>query len=357
MSIKLVRVIIFAALASTVLGAFTNKFKTSNSFLYPGCTSCCIGYTTTIPRECNNCGAGWYANTLPEPTSMVGPGPACWPCPLGYLWTGDSCSLCGQGAYGPTTAATSCVHCPSNMVSSAIGATNISTCQTCPLGYFPGSSQSVCTSCEGAIPGCTSCSNTSTIAQCLSCADGFYLYENICFACSSGSYLANVGDSSCTACPTGKYTTTSQQGFNECTSCPPGSTFSGAKTSIKYCGLPSCLETVGGKCIEANAPYFVLPGPLPCSSELSGCSTCAATGSTTVHPYTCLSCSLNTSIILQPVNPPVSTAILAVNPWICSSQNCTALNRATTSSSGPCGACLAGFATIPTTTGSGFICE
>ncbi len=339
------------------------RFKAQyNDFLYPGCTSCCLGYQS--PGLCNRCGLGWYANTpnaTGYPTSLSGPGTACWPCPLGAVSNGnDVCSLCSGGTYSSTPASTSCTHCPSNTVSAAIGATSESTCQTCPVGFFPDTLQTTCTTCEGAISGCASCSNSSTVAVCLSCADGFALVNGVCTACNLGNYLASLGATSCTACPVGTFTDGSQQGYSQCISCPAGNNgpYSGIKTSIKYCGVPSCNVIPPGKpaqCTVANTPYYVISGLLSeaCTAAQPGCFECLATGSTN-KAFTCNACTPNSGLVLQPINPLIATLI--GNPYICAAGNCTALNRATGASSAACGACLDGFTAVPTPTGLGSIC-
>jgi len=338
------------------------RFKAQyNDFLYPGCTECCIGYQS--PGLCNRCGLGWYANTpnaTGHPTSLNGPGTACWPCPLGTVSYGnDNCSPCSAGTYSDATSSTSCTKCSPNTVSAAIEATSESTCQPCSPGYFPNSLQTACTSCGNADSGCTACSNSSAVAECLSCAEGFALNNGACTVCNNGNYLANPGASSCTACPTGTFTDASQQGYSQCIACPAGSgPYSGAKTSIKYCGVPACDVIPVGKpaqCAVANAPYYVLSGVLAeaCTGAQAGCLECAATGSTN-KAFTCNACATNSGLILQHVNPPISTPI--GNPSICAAENCTALYRATGVSSGPCGACLAGYTAVPTPTGLGSIC-
>ena len=338
------------------------RFKAQyNDFLYPGCTACCIGYQS--PGLCNRCGLGWYANTpnaTGYPTSLNGPGTACWPCPPGAVSYGnDDCSLCSGGTYSNSPASTSCTKCPSNTVSADIGATSESTCQTCPAGSFPNSLQTACTSCGGAISGCTSCSNSSAIAVCLTCAEGFALQNGACTACNNGNYLASLGATSCTACPVGTFSDASQQGYSQCIACPTGSgPYSGIKSSIKYCGVPSCDVIPAGKpaqCAVANAPYYVLSGVLSeaCTAAQPGCLECSATGSTN-KAFTCSACTPNSGLVLQPISPPIVT--LVGNPLICAAENCTALNRTTGASSAACGACLAGYTAVPTLTGLDFIC-
>lgn len=87
---------------------------------------------------------------------------------------------CLNGCYGPTKH--ECTECTSvnGVYTYFLDLTNElgPTCDSnCPSGYYPDSSNGVCSECDRTTNFCNECSDLTT---CLSCVDGYYLKSTTC---------------------------------------------------------------------------------------------------------------------------------------------------------------------------------
>jgi len=153
-------------------------------------TNCPGGYycaTTQLSSPTNVCAAGYYCvmgATTATPTDGV---------------TGN---VCPPGSYCPAQSI-SPIPCPPRTFSSAVGATNDTTCTPCTAGMY--------------------CPSVNLTAPAGFCAPGFYcpsmslVPDPAEYSCPAGSYCSG-GNSAPTPCPAGSYQDQSQQAA--CKSCP-----------------------------------------------------------------------------------------------------------------------------------------
>ncbi|EGR30395.1 hypothetical protein IMG5_133130, partial [Ichthyophthirius multifiliis] len=126
-----------------------------------------------------------------------------------------SCTNCIQGYYLDNSI---CVqNCPigkyKNDINRNCTSQNVSCIQECPIGKFKNDSDRTCTLCNN------SCSSCTSLNQCQSCNQGFYLDNSVCVQeCSVGKFKNN-SDRTCTSCDNSCSSCTS---LNICQSCNQG---------------------------------------------------------------------------------------------------------------------------------------
>jgi hypothetical protein len=326
------------------------------------CVACAAGkYKISVGDvACSNCGTGKYLDTqgasqeiscvsCPASSSSAaasttienclcnaghtGPnGGTCVACAPGKykIGAGDAaCSDCGAGKYLETEGATqesSCVSCPGSSSSAAASTAitnclcnaghtgpNGGTCVACATGkYKIGAGDAACNDClsgkyletEGATQEitCVSCPASSSsaaastaIANCLCNAGHTGPNGGTCVACAAGKYKIGVGDAACSNCGTGKYL--ESEGATQessCVSCPGSSSSAAASTGITNC-LCNAGHTGpnGGTCVAcATGKYKIGAGDAACNDCLSG-KYLETEGAT--QEITCVSCPASSS--------------------------------------------------------------
>lgn len=122
--------------------------------------------------------------------------------------------------------------------------------QICPNYTFPNSNGWACTTC---IPPCEMC---STNASCVSCTNGFYLFNQ---TCSGVCPLGFVGlNKICTPCT------------NNCSKC------SGSPSFCLSCNLGTYLYNTSSPTCSSSCPFGLYPNNATqsCTGCTSNCSTC-----------------------------------------------------------------------------------
>jgi hypothetical protein len=143
-------------------------------------------------------------------------------------------------------------------------------CYLCPLGTISTAERITCDP-------CTAGKFTNDSETCYSCDPGAEVKNNVCTACSNGTY--SLSGFSCDKCPIGKY---SKSGFSICTSCE-----SGRYNSIE--GLSTCYKCSSGEearngivCIQCGPGTFSTPGEI--------CTPCSKGKYSNLQRSDCLSC-------------------------------------------------------------------
>jgi hypothetical protein len=219
--------------------------------------------------QCINCEAGTYSSTVGA-TSIS----TCQPCPIGTssqqpaLDNINKCAKCDPGTYGPTVgatrcqkcdpgtfshtqAATNCTSCPTG-TTSAQGSTDISDCQTCPVGKY--------------------IANITGPSECSPCPVGTFAPEKqpgVCLSCPRGTYSSNVGVvGACTPCPAGTYSSTIRATSNStCTLCSNTqyAPLSGSSDCMP-CPYRTFRSDDGTACIACDAGYYLDVNNIQCKS-------------------------------------------------------------------------------------------
>ena len=148
------------------------------------CTDCPIGYSSPdgssncncsdgsfiySDAECMLCDAGFYSNTTNSTT--------CYPCQAGsYSGEGSTlCSTCSSGYYAETNGSSSCSYCAENFYT-----VNSTSCIECSNSFKNFGASSVCF-----------------------CPPGYYINNNTCDGCETGSYSPSYNANECITCPEG----------------------------------------------------------------------------------------------------------------------------------------------------------
>ena len=199
----------------------------------------------------------------------------CLACVSGFYLSNGNCFKCS----------TNCLTCNS---------TNQDQCFSCyPNNFLSGS---ICSTCSS---NCLTCQSSNQPSVCLSCNDGFYLFNSTCTqGCPLNCYTCS-GPSTCTQCLSG-YTlftqsnqlicapcttscrTCAQGQPGSCMSCGVGFYLSG--TTCLQCAT-NCNSCTAAGCISCIDGYF-LTSTQSCSQNcVLPCATCSV-----VTPTTCKSC-------------------------------------------------------------------
>jgi len=156
---------------------------------------------------------------------------------------------------------------------------NPTKCLTC-AAYYHLNSKGICVSCPGGCMTCNACNRQDTCNTCEKCYASYYLLNNQCVACTTGSSKID----NCEFCTGGNYYGTSVANPNKCETCKAGYVLNSAKTACSACNIPncySCKDKVSPlKCDNCNGGYFV--------NSSGTCTTC-----TSKFGSDCLSCNLS----------------------------------------------------------------
>ncbi|ELP86086.1 protein serine/threonine kinase, putative [Entamoeba invadens IP1] len=276
------------------------------------CTSCASGYfkennlckkcemihgchiCSTTTRECLECLPAYYkyrvnesdyclsCSEIHEHCAACSIQSDCTECTSGYILSSGKCVLCTETYQNCATCSTksnSCVSCTSDEYylfnNVCYHCTSISKCRRCSSSYQ-------CVECEsnyylssGSCYSCTTltgCTTCDSSGYCLTCKSGYYNLNGECDYCSN----TDVGCSTCAT--TGK-----------CLSCISGYAYKSGKcvscgflygTSCKVCSSTQCTSCGNGNVLIDGNCYS-------CSTYL-GCSTCSTSSST------CTACTDNT---------------------------------------------------------------
>jgi hypothetical protein len=163
------------------------------------------------------------------------------------------CTACALGQYQTGFAATACTPCPAGSTTNAVGSTAAGDCSPCVAGKI-----------AGVVPG-------------------------TCDDCSAGKYQDGVGQSECKQCPTadGAASTSavgSRTALSDCTACAAGKYFEGASTGVCLdCALAKYNSATGQlACMQCATGMSSAAG----STDIAGCSTCAAGKFTSGNSWT-----------------------------------------------------------------------
>jgi len=180
----------------------------------------------------------------------------CPACSSGYYLSGShtcdacaSCLICIAGTYSTGGSATGCTACTPPMVTTMSGQ---SSCRYCGFGQYAMTGMSACASCG---LGTYWDSDTSGTTVCTDCPSGKVATStgrSSCSVCGSGSYAYSA--SQCTACPIGKFWSSSLEGTASCSNCPAGKVSGEGASTCTACGpgkfadrsKPICQECVAG---------------------------------------------------------------------------------------------------------------
>ena len=222
-----------------------------------GCSSCAIGkYSDEAgPIVCKFCAAGYYVpNQLPRSS--------CTGCLSGqyqpYSQGAVNCISCPHGFYQPSPDSNDCKVCQTAKYQTS-NTNAATTCHFCPQGFSYRSTTLVCGAC---IPGRYQESNSGFAStQCTACPDGRYVSTSqavTCKLCSEGTYgddtVPNTNTTHCTSCAKGQYT---------------GST---GEVSCKNCAIGFYNPTIGqAMCLACTAASMpTVPGQTTCAGCHSG---------------------------------------------------------------------------------------
>lgn len=104
-------------------------------------TTCAAG-KFKVGNGCFACSPGYYCSGGSNPKIS---------CNIGGFqsqWGSTACDSCPPGRFEPSRGSSACNVCPVGKASSAIGASDIATCASCPQGKYSKAADSACTTCE-----------------------------------------------------------------------------------------------------------------------------------------------------------------------------------------------------------------
>lgn len=156
-------------------------------------------------------------------------------------------------------------------------------CQSCNRGYYLVSGQTDCTACTAGTY--STAQGATSIAVCSTCASSTYSLAgwSACTGCTGGQYFDSV--TACTSCPPGQYTP--GPGYNTCFGCSAGWYSPGGLSYCSPCNpgtygpssyMNTCLNCAAG----TYAPYTELTACFNCGvgtysgTGASVCTNCAA---------------------------------------------------------------------------------
>ena len=177
--------------------------------------------------------------------------------------TSTCISTCPAGTY--VSSGTVCADCVIGKYSNAVGATDISTCNSCSTGY-----STVATGTSG-----------DSIQTACACDAGYGREDTsvVCGACESSTWKSAVGDVSCTECVAGKYATTSSSAATliaACLDCGTGYTTS-ATAAVGDTAQVACICAAGyGRADNTAACVACIAGKYKVAAGDTACTDCTA---------------------------------------------------------------------------------
>ena len=239
-----------------------------SGYYCPGSTDkkvCAAGtYSGSGASSCSTCTAGYYC---PGGTNRVA-------CTAGtYSGSGaTSCTGCPAGKYNTSSASDSCTTCPAGKYNTGTGNTS---CKTCDVGYYctGGSNRTACpagTYSTGGASGCTTCpagsycpGGTNKVA----CPTGYTsaagaTAQNKCYiSVGAGKYIASANSSTQTSCAAGTYKaahTVNYGSTSSCSACPSGKYSSSGAGSCSTCAAGTYSTGGSSSCTSCTAGYYCL---------------------------------------------------------------------------------------------------
>ena len=217
------------------------------------CDNCHKGRFAIVGRDaCQLCPRGYYQNEEEASNCL-----ACMPGLYSVIEGSVLCSKCQKNFYGSESSATECLKCPRGRTAAKVGSVQ---CTDCVSGTQPSDFSPL----DG---GDASATPTSS---CETCAVGLYSNStnSLCRPCEIGKFTAQKGVKSCTLCELGKFVNNIKA--TECNVCQSGMYQNQAgKTSCKKCpiGWGSILEgnnpTNGLRCADESTTVRQI-GPPTC---------------------------------------------------------------------------------------------
>ena len=246
------------------------------------CTACQPGKykSVTGSSNCLNCSANTYSTATGAIASAT-----CQNCPSftqsnagssaltscvcnpGYTGPdGGTCSACAAGKYKAVTGSIACTDCSSNSYSTAIAATTVGTCLSCPLNSQSVAGSSTLTSCV-----CNLGYTGSDGAACTACAAGKYKTVTgsvACTDCRADTFSAATGaisDATCENCRPNSKTQVGVLGtqFDKC-ECLPGYVYDGASCSLCPTGKYQESWSNVYSCSQCKPNYVTNSPPTNC---------------------------------------------------------------------------------------------
>ena len=263
------------------------------------CSNCVAGkYSMMNASVCTDCPAGTYyastgatdidtcqkcpANSL----SLVGSTAltSC-VCNLGFTGpNGGTCNACAAGKYKTTNGTLVCTDCGINTYSPAIGMTNVSTCQSCPIHT-------------------QSQVGSTTLSSCV-CNFGYTGPDGgTCNACPAGKYKTVTGTLACEDCDINTYSTAiGETVVSNCQRCPIHAQSPAGSTTLSSCVCNvGYIGPDGGTCNACVAgKYKTVTGNVECTNCRANTYS-LATGATTID--TCQPCSPNSQSVVGSPSP------------------------------------------------------
>eukprot|EP01043_Picozoa_sp_COSAG02_P006932 COSAG02_NODE_203_length_29261_cov_20.960395_7_plen_864_part_00 len=199
------------------------------------------------------------------------------------------CGECLAGKYSssavPYLAQGACIDCAAGKYSDTTGAEDPSVCRDCAAGKYSTTTgrtsqcTSSCTSCPAGRSVATACTRSANTGACSDCAAGRFRASTTttatsCTACYAGQYQANQGQSSCSDCDDGSFTTNDANDLDGtgvstaatyCNACPQGQFNTQGDSTCEYlqCLAPAALpvghDLDGGTTVAWTADGFALP--------------------------------------------------------------------------------------------------
>ena len=218
----------------------------------PGICSTCIGGKTSALGSNNpdNCVC---------PTGSIESQSTCQLCNEGEYAEEGTCEKCPTGTYNPNKGQDTCTDCPFGETSTE-GSSSITNC-LCSKGFYHGSGETPCLSCEAGTfkdtignSECTTCSESFTSSKDASeeetdctCKAGYNRIDpdSGCQPCEMGTYKENLGTSMCTTCVSAT-TYSPFVGAIRCEDCPEHEESAGLTC---YCIPGYARQEAGGACI------------------------------------------------------------------------------------------------------------
>jgi hypothetical protein len=245
--------------------------------------ACGLGFEASLnEQKCVGCQESYYKDFTGIDSCVACPNNAfsrkrnstliysclCYP---GYFWQDNSCVICGAGKFSNLENVTACFDCV--QAANADPPTNI-VCPNLiqvPAGYELNQAQNGIQICpnntfnDGSLLTCSMCPSPETfkneagltsVVQC-ECNPGYYRNaEQVCVACSLGTFKTQVGDDACTLCPADA--NTAQEASTSLSECLCTANFELSDTATLQ--SPSCVacESTAVKHTLSNTDMCVL---------------------------------------------------------------------------------------------------
>lgn len=146
----------------------TGYFQSGPNTCSASCSLPCATCSAANPSKCKSCIAGYsFSSTSNTCNKILSCNGACSVCPLGYALS--------QGT---------CIECTGNNCQSCSSST-LSQCDSCMNGYYLNSTNNQCVSCS------STCATCQSVDGCITCASGFTATE---------TSLVESSEITCTAC-------------------------------------------------------------------------------------------------------------------------------------------------------------